>query len=123
MCCNTLIDFHTLNHPCITLGLAESGWVIEEQVQTPEGLPMKVSVGAGSSWHPPRVWSLFSSSLALDPAGATLDMLGLSLWLPKFFGLYLMVAVPGGDVWPLTWESPQDIWEGMIEGSKSSASK
>lgn len=28
-----------------------------------------------------------------------------------------------GDVWLLTWESPQGIWEGTIEGSKSSASK
>lgn len=123
MCYNTLINFHMLNHPCITLGLAESGWVIEEQMQSLEGLPMKVSVGAGSSWHPPRVWSLFSSSLAQNPAEATLDMLGLSIWLLNFFGLYLMVTVPGGDVWPLTWESPQGIWEGTIEGSKSSASK
>lgn len=81
------------------MGLAESGWVIEEQVWSLEGLPLKVRVcGRCSSWHLPRVWSLFSGSLALDSEGVALDTLGLGLWLPSFLGFCFMVAVPGGDV-------------------------
>lgn len=79
------------------MGLAV-GWVIEERVWSREGLPLKVRVWACSSWHPPRMWSLFSGSLALDSAEVALDTLGLGLWLHSFLGFCFMVAMPGGDV-------------------------
>lgn len=56
--------------PSIALSQAEPACIIEEQVRNLQGLPLKVRVGANSSWHPPGVVSLFSGSLVLDNLGA-----------------------------------------------------